>query len=243
MYKRHARLNQPENSLQKMWRYLTFERLMQIINDSALCFSHISEFDDLWEGLLTTKTEEKLFKIEYNKYKNAKTANSSVKHYREHKDLFFVNCWHMNDNESYLMWRVYANKECAIQTNYERLTASFGDDPPEINGCVINYIDYDREDFPIGNVFIPVSYKNLPYKDEKEFRLLYWSVNLPNQNFQDREGGIKIKVNSNMLIESIYINPAGEIHNEKIEELKKAIKNSKLSCEIKHTRIKEKKRV
>ena len=73
MYKRHAVLNQPENSLQKMWRYLTFERLMQIINDSALYFSHISEFDDLWEGLLTTKTEEKLFKIEYNRYKNAKT--------------------------------------------------------------------------------------------------------------------------------------------------------------------------
>lgn len=32
----------------------------------------------------------------------------------------------MNDYESYLMWKVYGDRGCAIQTNYERLVASFG---------------------------------------------------------------------------------------------------------------------
>lgn len=58
---------------------------------------------DKWEGLLTKRTEEMLFWAEHAKYKNAEIAKESIKEYEKHKDAFFINCWHMNNHESYLM--------------------------------------------------------------------------------------------------------------------------------------------
>lgn len=236
MYKRHHLLKQPEDSRQKLWHYLKYEGLLQIINDGSLYFSHTTKIKDKWEGLLTDKTKEKLFKAEYIKYGNAIAANSSIEDYEEHKNSFYVNCWHMNDHESYLMWKVYGDRGCAIQTNYERLVASFEDEPPEINGGVISYIDYERDCFPIGNVFSSVSYKDLPYIDEKEFRLLYWKEHLANQNFPVNESGLKVKIDVNMLIDNIYIDPSKTIN---IETLKESVKNQKIDCEIKYSKIKE----
>jgi hypothetical protein len=239
MYKNHSSLIQPKNTLQRLWRYLTINRLTQIIDDDALFFPHISMFSDLWEGLLSEKTKNKLFNSEYKKYKDAKTARLSVDDYEKHKESFFINCWHMNNYESYLMWKVYANKECAIQTNYERLVASFEGDVPMVHGGIVEYIDYEREDFPLGNVFTAVSHKDLPYQDEKEFRLLFWSEGKENQNFAASKPGIKIKVNVSMLLEKTYVNPA-RIERDQIERLKRKIEHKGIDCEIKTTRIREK---
>jgi hypothetical protein len=84
---------------------------------------------------------------------------------------------------------------------------SFHNAPAEINGGIVNYIDYEREQFPIGNTYWSVSHKDLPYMDEKEFRLFYWKLSLANQKFQVEETGVKVPVDADILIENIYINP------------------------------------
>jgi hypothetical protein len=235
MYRRHKLLKQPNNSRQILWRYLKYERLMEIVNDGISYFPHITKFSDRWEGLLTEKAKESLFRQQFLTYKDAEKARASVQQYEEHKDAFYVQCWHMNNHESYLMWKVYADRGCAIQTNYERLVASFGDKPPEIDGCVITYIDYEKDQFPIGNIFLPVSHKDLPYKDEKEFRLLYWKTGLTNQNYPSDEHGVKIKVDADMMIDCIYINPSKKLD---LDKLRAALENKRIGCEIRHSRIK-----
>jgi hypothetical protein len=235
MYKRNSLLKEPGNSLQKLWRFLKYERLLEMINDNFLYFTSINRMNDQWEGVLTEKTKNKLFKQEYLKYNNTQAARGSVEQYEKHKDSFYINCWHMNDHESYLMWRTYGERGCAIQTNYERLVASFESEPPEINGCVISYIDYERDHLPIGNVFYPVSYKDLAYQDEKEFRLLFWKLNLPNQSYQVDNNGVKVKIDMNMLIDNIYINPTKQIN---IEKLMVILEKKKINCEkLKFSRI------
>ena len=236
MYKRFSLLKEPENSRQKLWRYLKCERLLEIIDEDILYFPHITKMPDKWEGLLTEKTKNKLFKEEYLKYKNAETARAATLAYERFKEAFYINCWHMNDYESYLMWKVYGDRGCAIQTNYERLVASFGNEPPEINGCAIEYIDYERDYFAIGNTFYSVSYKDLPYKDEKEFRLLYWKTSLVNQNYQVDEYGVKVKIDAKILIDNIFINPSRDIN---LEKLKESIKNKGIDCEVIHSKIRE----
>jgi hypothetical protein len=141
----------------------------------------------------------------------------------------------MNNHESYLMWKVYAERGCAIQTNYERLVASFPDDPPEVNGCVVKYIDYEKDLFPIGNTYSSVSYKDLPCKDEKEFRLLFWKTGLPNQNYAIGEGGVEIAVDIDMLIGNIYIDPSRGIDTTK---LRAALEAKGVKREIRYSRIK-----
>jgi len=237
MYQKNSLLREPKNSKQKLWRYLKYERLVQIINDGVLYFSHISKMSDKWEGLLTNLTKDKLFQQQYLIYRNAITARDATNQYELHKDLFYVNCWHMSNHESYLMWKAYTDKGCAIQTDYERLVAAFGDDPPTINGCVINYIDYEREHFPIGNAFVAVSHKDLPYLDEKEFRLLCWKPDLEKQNIPFDENGVNIAIDLNMLIKKIFIDPSKNLN---IKELQEQIEKKKLNCRIENSKIKNK---
>ena len=236
MFTKHPYLTEPENPRQRLWRYLKNERMLGLINEGNLYFPHITRMTDKWEGLLTKRTEEKLFWTEYANYNNAESAKASIKQYEEHKDAFYVNCWHMNMHESYLMWKVYGDRGCAIQTTYERIVTSFHNTPAEINGGIVNYIDYEREQFPLGNTFWSVSHKDLPYKDEREFRLFYWKLSLPNQNLPVEETGVKVAVDADILIENIYTNPATLFDADKLVE---AINEKSLSCEIKKSRIRE----
>ena len=222
--------------MQKLWRYLRYERLLEIINTGLLFFPHISQFSDKWEGLLTERTRELFFRAEYAKYNDSIIANASLSNYESFKDSFYILCWHMSDHESYLMWKVYAERGCAIQTNYERLVASFPDGPPEVNGCIVTYLDYERDSFPIGNVYSSVSYKDLPYLDEKEFRLLFWKTALPNQSYQVGIRGVEIAVDLDMLIDNIYIDPSKDID---IGKLTNALQTKGIRREIRYSRIKK----
>lgn len=44
---------------------------MEIVNDGISYFPHITKFSDRWEGLLTEKAKESLFRQEFLKYKDA----------------------------------------------------------------------------------------------------------------------------------------------------------------------------
>jgi|SRR5208283_4582675 len=235
MYRKHSDLKEPKNQ-QRLWRYLKCERLLELINEGNLYFPHITRMTDKWEGLLTTRTEEKLFWSEYAIYKSAELAKISIEQYEKHKDAFYINCWHMNMHESYLMWKVYGDRGCAIQTTCERIMTSFHNSPAEISGGIVKYIDYEREQFPLGNAFWSVSHKDIPYKDEREFRLFYWKLSLPNQALPFEETGVKVAVDAGILIENIYINPSTLFVTDKLAE---AVTNKSLSCEIKKSRIRE----
>jgi len=238
MFDTHSAHKKPKNSLQKLWRYLTYDRLIQAIKEEAIYFSHISEMPDKWEGLLTTRTREMFFKSELRKNNgNVEAANGSVSDYEEFRNNFYINCWHMNDYESYLMWKVYGNRECAIQTNYERLFAAFAPSPAKIQGCVVEYIDYERDGFGIGNTYTQIGFKDIPYLDEREYRLLFWKVSPENIKLNPDEKGIKIQVDINMLIDNIYLNPA---NIPDIDKLEKLIEEKGLDCEIKNTKIRGK---
>src|ERR1035437_391516 len=162
MYTSNTKLQQPKNTLQPLWRYITFDRLIEIIQHKSIYFSHISTMRDQLEGSLTPRTRAQL--LEWNMRQNGgniSTANASVQMYEDHRKKYYINCWHINSFESYLMWRVYGNRECAIETTYERLVASFDATPENINGGVIRYVDFDRESIELGNSFVSVSHKDI----------------------------------------------------------------------------------
>ncbi len=227
MYKSHGRLISINNPKQKLWRYLKYDRLFQMIQDNTLYFSHISEMKDKWEGLLSKKTKEVIMK---------RFNNFSIEEYENHSKFFYINSWHMNDHESYLMWKVYGGRECAIQTTYERLINSFGEGPPVISGCIINYKDYEHDAIDIGNTFFNVSNKDLAYIDEKEFRLFYWALDLKNKPFKIDPKGVTISSDVNKLIENIYIDPTEKIDTKTLEELKN---RKKFHFKIINSRIRE----
>lgn len=72
---------------------------------------------------------------------------------------------------------------------------------------MVDYIDFDREEIPLGNAFTPVVKKDLPYRDEREFRLLFWRHGLTNQSIAVDTNGVRVPVDLNKLVEKICVSP------------------------------------
>jgi hypothetical protein len=208
VYKTPSVLARPHDSLQPLWRYYKYEYLKDLLESEELYFNHLRRFSDGLEGTLTERIRDKLFQWYLRQYKNDATrARQSLEDYEDLSNQFFVNCWHMNDVESYLMWKAYGDRGYAIRTTFERIQISFDRFEGEVNGGVVEYIDFTREAMQIGNIFTPVVKKDLPYRDEREFRLLLWRPDQANQSIAVSAQAVRVPVNLVKLIQKIYVNP------------------------------------
>lgn len=229
MYKTPTVLDSPKRSLQQLWRYLSCDRLLDLLSSEELYFTYLPRLSDGLEGTLTDRTYVRLFNRAFEHYGKLRLARQEVETYQKHSAGFFVNCWHMNDSESYLMWRVYGDRGCAIQTTFERAQIAFDSFPEEVNGGVVQYIDFSREALPIGNVFTPVVTKDLPYRDEREFRFLQWQPQYGHDFAEPGPPGIRVKVDLNKLIQGIYISPR---LSDLPREILEVINAKRLECSI-----------
>jgi hypothetical protein len=237
MYGRSSTLKPPVNSLQQLWRYFTHDRLMDFLSSEELFFAHLSKFPDGLEGSLTERTRERLFQWSLGRYRgDAAAARGEVEQYESHHDAFYANCWHMNDAESYLMWKVYGNQGFAIQTTFERVQIAFDRFAGEINGGVVEYIDFERDGMPIGNVFTAISKKDLPYRDEREFRLYFWRPGLANQQIQVGSEGLGVRVDLKKLIQKIVVGPGVKNVPSKLSDL---LERKNIACVLATSVIKE----
>lgn len=219
MYESSNTLIEPSNN-QLLWRYMPLKRLIDLLETEELFFAHIPTFDDGLEGSLTVRTREHLFRWFVSQGSMPDIAHMDVQQYETHYSAFYASCWHMNNYESYLMWKAYADRGYAIRTTYERVHTSFEPFVGAITGGVVNYVDFERGLTPVGNVFHHVVTKDLPYVDEREFRLFFWRHDLKNQAIEPESTGIRVKVDIRRLIERVYINPAEDVFPKLLDLLK-----------------------
>ena len=207
MYQRGKQVQLPKNSRQRMWRYVSTERLQEILNHEQLYFRRVSQFDDGLEGRLTARSRDRLRQWFVQHGSAPHTAEEDLRIYEGHSNAFFASCWHMREHESYLMWKAYADKGVAIQTSFERMQASFERTPLAVTGSVVSYVDFERDQTALGQVFTHVTTKDLPYEDEREFRLLLWEHDPANVTLSTAGGGALTAVDVRMLIERVVRNP------------------------------------
>jgi hypothetical protein len=220
MYEASSTLNRPERSPQPLWRYMSSNRLKELLATEEIFFAHLPILEDLKEGSLTARSKEHL--TDWFQHHNKSTrliAMREVEKYQENRSNFYINCWHMNDHESYLMWKAYAGRGFAIQTTFERLQASLDAAEAPITGGVVSYVDFSRDFTPVGNVFNHVGTKDMPYRDEREFRLVFWDLDPRNASYPKLSKGVRIKVNVKMLVRSIVRSPYNEPLDRELEQL------------------------
>jgi hypothetical protein len=220
MFEPSSTLVRPKNTLQRMWRYLSSARLQDLLETQELFFAQLPVLEDAREGALTSRSYEHLANwFQHHNRSSRAQAYAEVDEYQKAQRYFHVNCWHMNDHESYLMWKAYASRGYAIQTTFERLQACLQESTAAVTGGVVDYVDFERDLTPVGNVFNHVATKDMPYRDEREFRLVFWDVDPRNANYPKAEGGVRVKVNIAMLVQSIVRSPYQETMAPEIERL------------------------
>ncbi len=211
MFEPSSTLLRPTRSRQPFWRYLSAHRLEDLLASGELFFSHLPILEDAFEGALTARSRERLADWYQAQDRSTRAkAYEQVAEYESAQRFFFVNCWHMNEHESYLMWRAYAHRGFAIETNFERMQAALDASSAWVTGGVVEYVDFSRDLTPLGNVFTHVATKDLPYRDEREFRLVYWEVDPRNASHSKEKNGVRIKVDLKMLIHRIVRSPFPE---------------------------------
>jgi hypothetical protein len=205
MYVPHPHLVEPPDNA-KLWRYMDFTKFLALLETQTLHMASLTSFDDPFDGhppksvmdafttLPTGLSEEELKQQKQVVIKNLEVFQNTRK-------LVFASCWHISPHESAAMWSQYlrTGEGIAIQTSTHSLKAAIADEPQDLMGAVVQYVDFESFDPRDVNILIWATLKRKSFEHEREFRLL--AMGEPNPQ------GFPIKINPQILIENIYVAP------------------------------------
>lgn len=199
---------------------MSYPKFADMIETSSLYFCRLDVFQDKLEG--TQPDGSMYFAINTQnpwQIQERMVADLYLKLYR---NMTFVNCWHINENENFEMWKNYSlhneNRGVAIQTTFGDLVQSIADER-KITDLKIKYVDFQTYNLSyfMANPHNFFRFKDLPYSYESELRLITFEdtypeinedkllteeIDLPNSHIGER-----ISVDLNVLIKSIYLPP------------------------------------
>jgi len=221
-----------------IWRYMDIEKYESLLRERALFFCRADKFSDPFEGSLPKREAD--YRIEEAKYhfqRNRKPFDKelAMKNIEATGDLHVkykrgtvVNCWHINNNESDAMWRLYLkdNEGVAIQSSKERIYNSIKNVKEKIGFSKVRYLDYEKdvfhhpENYPHTNynLLAPLFHKRIEFTHENEFRL-YEQIGdgINNQDYWDKQPNHKgklIGVDIVSLVERIVLPPTVDERTE-----------------------------
>ena len=195
---------------ENLWRYLTTERFVNLIECAHLYFAAANQFEDPFEGAVAIQPYD--FPID-PRYQEGDTSERS---FRELKRLTKINCWHLSDYESNAMWNLYADtrKGVAICSTPDRikkalqpfkLAPKYGAE--NLWAGLVRYEDLLKVRLKV-NGLERFFYKHQAFSWEREFRLVI-SVELAEEyGVSIPELGIDVDVSIVDLIENIMLGPA-----------------------------------
>jgi hypothetical protein len=112
----YPRIEEPPDDA-RVWRYLDLPKFIDLLNTSTLYLSRIAVLGDPFEGSYPRANAVELLGDPMSRLGPVR---------RRGRDLWYVNCWHVNDHESAAMWELYAGRGAglAVQTSYKALKES-----------------------------------------------------------------------------------------------------------------------
>jgi len=117
------------------------------------------------------------------------------------------------------MWSQYLKTQegIAIQSSYRRLSESlerYNDFDVHIG--MVNYIDYELDTIPLGNIIAPVMCKRKSFEHERELRAVIWTIEHGKNDwgaanrFKDVPG-LYVTVNIAKLVERVFVAPTAPV--------------------------------
>lgn len=202
MYRQSPNITLPENPDTIIWKYLDLSKFLDLLLYQKMFMSRSDKFEDQYEGTFSEPTFEEIKKIAENNPK-------FLHYYKSHRENVVISSWHANEYESFAMWQIFTknNEGLAIQSTVGRLKAALAPEKHfEQYIGEVHYIDYKKEYIPFDDAFFPFLFKRKSFQYEKEIRII---SDVTSQKLSINEG-LKINVDINTLIETIYIHPKSE---------------------------------
>jgi hypothetical protein len=139
----------------RIWRYIEYWKLTDLIRSKALYFTSINKLQELdkLEGI-PSKPMQMIFNDpdqEYTRIVSAAAISPTdirydwMQHHQEHADLVYVNCWNISDFDSSWIRKNYTKlpKSMAIQSTRSRLENSFNNSSDLLSTGCVKYINHE----------------------------------------------------------------------------------------------------
>jgi hypothetical protein len=124
----HPSFPAPENRNVRIWRYMGLTKFVWMLQRGAIFFARADKLGDPYEGHYTRSSvlaEEEFVKLVHNptdgRPPTETEADNLRKQYKAHLDNvgkvkleMFVSSWHMNEEESAAMWKLYTTLDESI---------------------------------------------------------------------------------------------------------------------------------
>ncbi|PES17872.1 hypothetical protein CN488_27335 [Bacillus anthracis] len=228
MYKKQLVFKEPKDENVKVWRYMDFTKLIDILERQSLYFTRSDKFDDPFEGISSKVTKEKRLQYINNIDDKLRDEFREKSEFLDRKvrEWTAISCWHMNECESDAMWKLYvqSNEGIAIQSTFKKLCNSFSNVEEEICIGQVNYIDYEIDDMQHKeHMLSPFVYKRKSFEHERELRAMILRIPKKGSRFdykaQSFDHGDYVQVNLEELIDTIYVAPTAPQWIFKLVEL------------------------
>ncbi len=201
----------PENPDTPVWRYMDFTKLVSLLQHEALFFPTVAALDDPFEGSFAGGNQ--LLRPLVYRHLPKTPEFSAGDLVRKMKHHVAASCWHLNEQESAGMWKLYAksNEAVCIQSTFRRLRNELGE---AVRVGTVRYVDYETDWIPESNELAPFLYKRRSFEFERELRALKLISEADKAVIAGDESvtppkviGCWQKVDLAALIEKVYIAP------------------------------------
>lgn len=221
-YQLFSSTDHPISDDTELSRYLTFEKFVWLIENSALYHTRLDRLGDPFEGSVTVAYARKrdagdpvgyMPLPEYEGSNNIRLMLCS-----------FVSCWHASPVESAAMWKLYSREDAgvAIVSTPPRMQEAV-DLTPHRTAMLgpVEYLDFEKDDMtlPFGMTARPGFLKRKSFEHEKEVRAmirmekhpedpnLIFSAEWVQSLYEQMPPGIIASVDLPRLIKGIYVSP------------------------------------
>ncbi len=188
-----------------LYRYCSIAEFLWMISESRLYFKYTWAFDDPFEGQFSRDT------VEAMRQWTGENAEHNRRMFARIGELpHAVCCFHRQDQESALMWRVYGHDVgVAWATTAKQLRQAMKKSELPRNDPIIGdvrYIDYEQQSFNYLNDLNRVMHKRLEFRHELESRASLFGVTA-GSDAPRPEGhfGISIEVDLNNLVNRVVL--------------------------------------
>ena len=98
---------EPDNLNVKIWRYIDFTKFVSLLDLKALYFPRSDLLGDPFEGAMP-RDNFRFYSLLYGTPPITPEGLQEISQLRQElRKRVYINCWHMNERESFAMWNLY----------------------------------------------------------------------------------------------------------------------------------------
>lgn len=224
----HPAFKQPSNPNIEIWRYMDFTKYVSMLDLGGLYFTRSDFLGDPFEGTYSRvnvedfkQQMEEAAKTAGGPLDTAKMLEESALTRQWYRQWIYISSWHMNEFESAAMWRLYArtNEAIAVQSTYTKFCECLpsemdwghGERGDAVYVGEVEYMDYESDLLPEGNMFHLFTHKRKSFEHERELRGVVWDTTPArvaiDLTVSNPKKGVPVSVSLGDLIETVYVAP------------------------------------